>query len=103
MTNQQVSLFVEESIAEKSYYEGILLHPTNPIQGMAIMRSNDSDLILDIYTTTLHDQTTYHIKQHLLNKTFKSEKDVQAFLRIFSTFKESEFIAFIKACDKRMG
>lgn len=97
MTNPNLSLLVDENIAAHSYYEGMLLHPTNPIHGMAVMRSNASDLILDVYTITLHDETTYHIQRHLLNKAFGSEDAVQAFLHTFSTFRESEFNAFIEA------
>ncbi|WP_117149322.1 hypothetical protein [Paraliobacillus zengyii] len=97
MTNQNLSFLVDENIAAHSYYEGMLIHPTNPINGMAVMRSNASDLTLDIYKITLHDETTYHIERHLLNKAFKSENDVQAFLHTFSTLRESEFNAFIEA------
>ncbi|WP_117168498.1 hypothetical protein [Paraliobacillus sediminis] len=101
MTNSNLSLIIADDIAAHSYYEGMLLHPTNPIHGMAVMRSNASDLILDIYKLSLHDQTAYHIDHHLFHQEFATEIDVQSFIQKFSTFKESDFNAIIQNYDKR--
>jgi len=103
MDYQTLRFVVEKGIVKTAYYEGMLLHPTNPEHGMAVMRSNDNDLILDIYEIYLDDESTYHINQHLVNKKFETENDVQTFLNTFSTFKADDFTEFIATHETKLN
>ncbi|CQR46250.1 hypothetical protein BN1058_00503 [Paraliobacillus sp. PM-2] len=95
MRPETFSLVLDQEIAADTYFEGMLLHPTDPSDGIAVLRKNDDDLTLVIYKILFHPPSKYQTEYHLLTKSFPTEKAVQKFLETFSTLTGEEFWAFI--------
>lgn len=101
MGNEELSLFLGEEIADQTYYEGMLIHPTEPQHGIVVLRRNDHDQTLELYQIKLYPPMEYRIEHHLLTRVFPSEKKVQTFLDTFSQLTGNEFWRFIEACHAK--
>ncbi|GAA5415773.1 hypothetical protein Pryu01_00805 [Paraliobacillus ryukyuensis] len=101
MINEELSLFLGEEIADQTYYEGMLIHPTQQQHGIVVLRRNDDNQTLELYQIKLYPPLEYRIEQRLLTRTFPSEKKVQIFLETFSQLTGNEFWRFIEACESK--
>lgn len=102
MKPETFSLVLDPAIAAETYFEGMLIHPTDAQHGIAVLRKNDHDLTLMLYKIIFHPPAQYKAEYHLLTKSFKTEKEIQTFLATFSTLTGEEFWAFIRKWDKRV-
>lgn len=91
-------LVIDPLIAENNYFEGMLIHPTEPNHGIVVFRKTDNDLTLVLYKIGFQPPSQYHIEYHLLTKTFPIEQKLQAFLQPFTTLTAEEFWTFIETC-----
>lgn len=69
---------------------------------MLVMSSKDDTFTLHIYKIQSQNDSKYHIQKELTVKTFTTIVGMQYFLNTFSTYKDDDFMNFIKKHDKEM-
>jgi hypothetical protein len=96
------SLVLDNELLEKFDFEGILISPLEPQNGLFVLSSNDDSFTLHIYKLQLNDEFEYHIDKQLTIKTFKSKREMQYFIDEFSNYNSDDFIDFLKNINKEL-
>lgn len=95
------SIIIDNELTEQFDFEGVLIHPHKPQDGMLVMSSKDDTFTLHIYKLNSQKEAEYHIVKELTSKSFTSSVGMQYFLNTFSTYKANDFMNFINRYDKK--
>lgn len=93
------SLVIDNSLLEENTFLGMLIHPTNPENGMLVLNSKSNELMLQIYRITLNSSFEFHITKILTSKIFNTSREMNLFLEKFSNFKANQFTEFLNYHD----
>jgi hypothetical protein len=90
------NVVIDNQLLEENDFEGTLINPLEPQQGLLVLSSKDDTFTLHIYMLQSNEDSEYHIVEKLTTKTFTNLVGMQYFLKTFSKYNTDEFMNFVK-------